>query len=147
MCFSVSIVRFGWARGPQRQFGSFRDWGGRLISFLQMENSLRSDSSICRNNAARPNPKTPRPVLYVLPPIQSRQTQPKNSKKLLLLCYEIGCEIYCSGAMSGLHQSNMKGFFLCNGDETPEIVKPTGAHDFCFSEVHRNVLHKETRNI
>ena len=49
--------------------------------------------------------------------------------------------------MSGLHQSNMKGFFLCNGDETPEIVKPTGAHDFCFSEVHRNVLHKETRNI
>ena len=46
--------------------------------------------------------------------------------------------------MSGLHQSDMKSFFLCNGDETPEIVKPTGAHDFCFSEVHRNVLHKET---
>ena len=38
-------------------------------------------------------------------------------------------------------------FLLCNEDETPEIVKPTGAHDFCFSEVHRNVLHKETRNI
>ena len=49
---------------------------------------------------------------------------------LLLLCYEIWCEIYCSGAMSGLHQSNMECFFLCNGDETPEIVKPTGAHDF-----------------
>ncbi len=163
MCFSVSIVRFGWAGGPQRQFGSFRGWVCRLISFLQMENSLRSDSSICRNNAARPNPKTPRPVLYVLLPFQSRQPQPKNSKNHLVVyrscnadtvylcstsfCCEIWCEIYCSGAMSGLHQSNMECFFLCNGDETPEIVKPTGAHDFCFSEVHRNVLHKETRNI
>ena len=57
MCFSVSIVRFGWAGGPQRQFGSFRGWVCRLISFLQMENSLRSDSSICRNNAAAPIPK------------------------------------------------------------------------------------------
>ena len=26
----------------------------------------------------------------------------------------------------------MEGFFLCNGNETQEIVKPTGAHDFCF---------------
>ena len=141
------FIRFGRAGGPQRQTGSFRGWVCRLFSFLQMENSLRSDSSICRNNAACPNPQTPRSVLYVLPPFQSRQTQPKNSKKLLLLCYEIGCEIYCSGAMSGLHQSDMKSFFLCNGDETPESVKPTGAHGFCFSEVHRNVLHKETRNI
>ena len=40
-----------------RQFGSFRGWVCRLISFLQMENSLRSDSSICRNNAAAPIPK------------------------------------------------------------------------------------------
>ena len=23
-------------------------------------------------------------------------------------------------------------FFLCNGNETQEIVKPIGAHDFCF---------------
>ena len=26
----------------------------------------------------------------------------------------------------------MEGFFLCNGNETQEIVKPTGEHDFCF---------------
>ena len=26
----------------------------------------------------------------------------------------------------------MESFFLCNGNETQEIVKPTGAHDFCF---------------
>ncbi len=29
-------------------------------------------------------------------------------------------------------QMNMEGFFLCNGNETQEIVKPFGAHDFCF---------------
>ena len=29
-------------------------------------------------------------------------------------------------------QRNMKSFFLCNGNETQEIMKPTGAHDFCF---------------
>ena len=27
----------------------------------------------------------------------------------------------------------MKSFFLCNGNETQEIMKPTGAHDFCGS--------------
>ena len=27
---------------------------------------------------------------------------------------------------------NMEDFLLCNGDETQEIVKPTGEHDFCF---------------
>ena len=26
----------------------------------------------------------------------------------------------------------MESFFVCNGNETQEIVKPTGAHDFCF---------------
>ena len=26
----------------------------------------------------------------------------------------------------------MEGFFLCNGNETQEIVKPSGAHDFRF---------------
>jgi len=26
----------------------------------------------------------------------------------------------------------MEDFLLCNGDETQEIVKPTGEHDFCF---------------
>jgi len=26
----------------------------------------------------------------------------------------------------------MQSFFLCNGDETQEIVKPTGAHDLRF---------------
>ena len=26
----------------------------------------------------------------------------------------------------------MKSFFLCNGNETQEIVQPIGAHDFCF---------------
>ena len=26
----------------------------------------------------------------------------------------------------------MESFFLCNGNETQEIVKPTGEHDFCF---------------
>ena len=31
-----------------------------------------------------------------------------------------------------LHPGNMKGFFWCNGNETQEIVKPIGAHDFCF---------------
>ena len=30
------------------------------------------------------------------------------------------------------HKSDMKSFFLCNGNETQEIVKPTGEHDFCF---------------
>ena len=140
MCFSVSIVRFGWAGGPQRQFGSFRDWVCRCYS---------QNSSTC----------------VVCPPTLPKQTATAKKQQkpfgsisvvvmqipfihvLLLLCYEIWCEIYCSGAMSGLHQSNMECFFLCNGDETPEIVKPTGAHDFCFSEVHRNVLHRETRNI
>ena len=48
---AATTVRFGWAGGPQRQFGSFRDWGGRLISFLQMENSLRSDSVFFSYNA------------------------------------------------------------------------------------------------
>ena len=27
---------------------------------------------------------------------------------------------------------NMEDFLLCNGDETQEIVKPTGEHDFCI---------------
>ena len=26
----------------------------------------------------------------------------------------------------------MEDFLLCNGDETQEIVKPTGEHDFCI---------------
>ena len=26
----------------------------------------------------------------------------------------------------------MERFFLCNGNETQEIVQPIGAHDFCF---------------
>ena len=26
----------------------------------------------------------------------------------------------------------MESFFLCNGDETQEIMEPTGEHDFCF---------------
>ena len=30
------------------------------------------------------------------------------------------------------HKSDMKSFFLCNGNETQEIVKPSGEHDFCF---------------
>ena len=29
-------------------------------------------------------------------------------------------------------QRNMKSFFLCNGNETQEIMEPTGEHDFCF---------------
>jgi hypothetical protein len=29
-----------------------------------------------------------------------------------------------------LHQSDIESFFLCNGNETQEIVKPSGAHDF-----------------
>ncbi len=31
-----------------------------------------------------------------------------------------------------LHQSDIESFFLCNGNETQEIVKPSGAHDFRF---------------
>ena len=27
---------------------------------------------------------------------------------------------------------NMEDFLLCNGDETQELVKPTGEHDFCI---------------
>ena len=32
----------------------------------------------------------------------------------------------------GENLSDMERFFLCNGDETQGIVKPTGAHDSCF---------------
>ena len=32
----------------------------------------------------------------------------------------------------GENLSDMESFFLCNGDETQGIVKPTGAHDSCF---------------
>ena len=28
--------------------------------------------------------------------------------------------------------TSMEGFFLCNGNETQEIMKSSGEHDFCF---------------
>ena len=40
----------------------------------------------------------------------------------------------------------MKSFFLCNGNETPGSVEPSGEHASCFGEVHRNAQHKETWN-
>ena len=143
MCFSVSIVRFGWAGGPQRQFGSFRGWVCRLISFLQMENSLRSDSSICRNNAAAPQSQNSS-TCVVCPPAHPNLTVVAAGNKYFIFISSHGVQFVgfmllvlmrkhvARGPVSGLHQSNMECFFLCNGDETPEIVKPTGAHDFCF---------------
>ena len=134
MCFSVSIVRFGWAGGPQRQFGSFRGWVCRLFSFLQMENSLCPPTHPNLTVVAAGN------KYFIF--ICSHGVQFVGFMLLVLMRKHVA-----RGPVSGLHQSNMECFFLCNGDEPPEIVKPTGAHDFCFSEVHRNVLHKETRNI
>ena len=50
----------------------------------------------------------------------------------VFLFYKCGCQSYIFRYRSNWYKSNMESFFLCNGNETQEIVKPTGAHDFCF---------------
>jgi len=47
-------------------------------------------------------------------------------------CTDLGVRNVFLYIVEMIAQRNMKSFFLCNGNETQEIMKPTGAHDFCF---------------
>ena len=123
----------------------FRSFGiGAAALFLQMELSERSEFSICRNEISRQTQPLKLPNWRCGPPAHPNLTVVAAGNKYFIFISSHGVQFVgfmllvlmrkhvARGPVSGLHQSNMECFFLCNGDETPEIVKPTGAHDFCF---------------